>query len=80
MEHTVTVEVAATAWQDDHHLVDDLLFALDARPELLGPAAAGEVRRRIVAVTVTLRAPTEKIARELANGAVLEEMFRLGLV
>lgn len=79
VEHTVTVEVAATAWEEDDHLVD-LLVALDARPELLGPAVAGDVHRRIVAVTVTLEAPTAKIARELANRALLEEMLSLGLV
>jgi hypothetical protein len=46
-EHTVDVEVAFVAWDDDDPLVD-LMEALSARPELLGPAVGADLRRRAV--------------------------------
>jgi phosphate starvation-inducible protein PhoH len=77
-EHTVTVEVVAE-W-DDHERLADLLKALDAHPELLGPAVGADVRQRVMGVTVTVEARTEKAAQEIATLALLDEMQRLGMI
>ena len=77
-EHTVTVEVAAD-W-DDHERLADLLNALHARPELLGQAVGAGVRQRVIGVTVTVEAKNEEAAQEIATRALLEEMWKLGLV
>jgi hypothetical protein len=76
-EHTVTVEVAAD-WQGDEPLAD-LLVALDAHHELLGAAVGADVRQRVIAVTVTVRAKTEKVAQEIATRALADELRGLGL-
>lgn len=77
-EHTVTVEVAAD-WDVDERLAD-LLDALDARPEFLGPAVGADVRQRVIGVTVTVEAESEEAAQEIATRALLDAMKRLGLV
>jgi hypothetical protein len=77
-EHTVTVEVVAE-W-DDHERLADLLEALDARPEFLGPPAGADVGQRVIAVTVMVKARTERAAQEIATVALLDEMRALGLV
>jgi hypothetical protein len=77
-EHTVTVEVVAE-W-DDHERLAELLEALDAHPELLGPAVGAELRQRVIGVTVTVEAKNEEAAQEIATVAVIDEMKKLGLV
>jgi hypothetical protein len=76
--HTVTVE-AAVGWDDPEHLAH-LLAALAACPESVGPPVGGHVRRRVIGVTLTLRARTEKAAQEIATRALIDEMVKLGLV
>jgi hypothetical protein len=76
-EHTITVEARAE-WQDDH--LAELLEAMDARPELLGRAVGVNVRQRVIGVTVTVKAKTEKVAQEMATLALIDEMQGLGLV
>ena len=76
--HTVTVE-AAVGWDDPEHLAD-LLAALDACPESVGPPVGCHVRRRVIGVTLTLRAASEKAAQEIATRAIIDEMLKLGLV
>jgi hypothetical protein len=77
-EHTVTVEVAAD-WDGDERLAD-LLDALDARPELLGPAVGADARQRVIGVTVTVEAKSEEAAQEIATLALLDAMQKLGLL
>jgi hypothetical protein len=76
--HTVTVE-AAVDWDEPEHLAY-LLAALDACPESLGPPVGSHVRRRVIAVTLTVKAPTGKTARETATRLLIDEMVKLGLV
>ena len=76
--HTVTVE-AAVGWDDPEHLAY-LLAALDTCPESLGPPRGGHVRRRVIGVTLTVRATTEKAAQEIATRVLIDEMVKLGLV
>jgi DNA-binding MarR family transcriptional regulator len=76
--HTVTVE-AAVDWDEPEHLAY-LLAALDACPESLGPPVGSHVRRRVIAVTLTVKAPTGKAARETATRLLIDEMVKLGLV
>jgi hypothetical protein len=76
--HSVTVEVVLD-W-DDHGRLGELLVALDARPEFLGPPVGAEVGERVIGVTVMVKARTEKAAQEIATRALLEEMEKLGLV
>jgi hypothetical protein len=76
--HTVTVE-AAVGWDDPEHLAH-LLAALDACPEPVGPPVGCHVRRRVIGVTLTLRAAGEKAAQEIATRMLIDEMVKLGLV
>jgi hypothetical protein len=77
-EHTVTVEVALD-WENQGRL-GELLAGLGARLEFPGPAVGAEANRRVVGVTVTVKARTEKAAQEIVTVAVLDEMELLGLV
>lgn len=77
-EHSITVEVALD-W-DNHGRLGELLAALGARLEFPGPAVGAEVNRRVIGVTVTVKARTETTAQEIATEAVLDEMAVLGLV
>jgi hypothetical protein len=70
-EHTVEVEVAAD-WDDDDRLVF-LHQALRARPELLEPSVGADRRRRVIGAIVTVQAPSESAARDIAGRAVLDE-------
>jgi hypothetical protein len=76
--HTVTVEVAL-GW-GEHERLGELLAALDARPEFLGPPVGAEVNRRVIGVTVMVKARTERAAQEIATVTLLDEMQKLGLV
>ena len=76
--HTVTVE-AAVDWDDPEHLAH-LLAALDACPESVGPPVGGHMRRRVIGVTLTVLAATEKAAQEAATLMLIDEMVKLGLV
>jgi hypothetical protein len=78
LAHSATVEVALD-W-DEHGRLGELLAALDARPEFLGPPVGVEVGPRVIAVTVMVRARTERAAQEIATVALLDEMRALGLV
>jgi hypothetical protein len=75
--HTVTVEVAVD-W-DDPVKLSDLLAALDARPESVGLLAGAQVRRRVIGVTLTVKARTAKAAQAIATAALIDEMASLGL-
>jgi hypothetical protein len=75
--HTVTVEVAVD-W-DDPVKLSDLLAALDARPEPLAVPVAAHVRRRVIGVTMTVKARTQKAAQAIATVALIDEMVKLGL-
>ena len=77
-EHTVTVEVAVD-WDVGEHLAV-LLDALDARPELLGPAVGADLRKGVIGVTVTVEAKNEEAAQEIATLALIDELRGLGLV
>jgi hypothetical protein len=77
-EHTITVEARAD-WGEDDHMVD-LLQAMDARPDLFGRAVGAIVRKCVIAVTVKVKAKTEKAAQEMATVALLDELKDLGLV
>jgi hypothetical protein len=76
--HTVTVEAAVSS-DDPEHLAD-LLAALDGCPESVGPPVGGHVRRRVIGVTLTLRAASQKAAQEIATRLLIDEMVKLGLV
>ena len=76
--HTVTVE-AAVGWDDPEHLAR-LLAALGALPESVGPPVGCCVRRRVIGVSLTLRAASQKAAQEIATRALIDEMVKLGLV
>jgi hypothetical protein len=78
LAHTVTVEVAVD-WDDPERLTE-LLAALDARPESLGLLVGAHVRRRVIGVTLTVKARTEKAAQKIATVALIDEMGKLGLV
>ena len=78
LAHPVTVEVAL-GW-DDHERLGELLAALDARPEFLWPPVSAEVGRRVIGVTVMVKARTEKAAQEIATRALLDEMEKLGMI
>jgi hypothetical protein len=77
LAHTVTVE-AAVDWDEPEDLAY-LLAALDACPESLGPPVGCHVRRRVIGVTLTVTAPTEKAAREIATRVLIDEMVKLDL-
>jgi hypothetical protein len=77
--HTVEVEVSPVAWGDDDRL-GDLLDALDARPELLGPAVGVDLSRRAIGVTVTVAAGDPEAARTVAARALDEEIIALRFV
>jgi hypothetical protein len=77
-EHTILVH-AEGAWSHDEHL-DNLLEALDARPELVEPAVGFTVGPRVVAVSLWVEADGEPAAWDLANRALGEELGQLGLV
>ena len=76
--HTVTVEVVLGS--DDPGRLGELLAALNARPEFLGPPMAADVGRRVIGVTVKVKARTEDAAQQIATVTILDEMRRLGLV
>ena len=76
--YTVTVE-AAVGWDDPEHLAY-LLGALDACPESLGPPVGTLVRRRVIGVTLTVKAATEKAAQEIVTRLLIDQMVELGLV
>jgi hypothetical protein len=76
--HTVTVE-AAVGWDDPEHLAN-LLGALDGCHESLEPAVGTLVRRRVIGVTLTVKAATEKAAQEIATRVFIDQMVKLGLV
>ncbi len=76
-EHSM-VEVALD--RTSHGRLGELLAALDARLEFLGPAVGAEKNRRLIGVTVAVKARTEKDAQEVATVAVLDEMVTLGLI
>jgi hypothetical protein len=76
--HTVTAE-AAVGWDDPEHLAY-LLGALDACPESLGPPVGTLVRRRVIGVTLTVKAATEKAAQEIVTRLLIDQMVELGLV
>ena len=74
--HTVEVEVSPVTWGDDDRL-GDLLNALTARPELLGPAVSADLSRRAIGVTVTVEAGDPMAARTIAARALAEEIAAL---
>jgi hypothetical protein len=76
--HTVTVEVVLGG--DDDGRLGELLAAVDARPEFLGPPVGAEAGRRVIGVTVMVKARTEKAAQQIATVTLLDEMVKLGLV
>ena len=78
LAHSATVEVALD-W-DDHERLGELLAALDARAEFLWPPVSADVGQRVIGVTVTVKARTEKAAQEIATLALLDEMEKLGLI
>jgi hypothetical protein len=78
LAHTVTVEVAVQ-WDDPVRLTQ-LLAALDLRPEPMALPVAAYVRRRVIGVTMTVKARTEKAAQAIATVVLLDEMGKLGLV
>jgi hypothetical protein len=63
----------------DGELLVDLLEALDARPELLGPAMSADVRRHSIGVTVTLEVADEAEAQKLAGVARGEALVAPGM-
>ena len=75
--HTVTVEVAVQ-WDDPLRLTE-LLAALDARPEPLALPVGAHLRHRVISVTMTVKARTEKAAQAIATVTLIDEMSRLGL-
>ena len=75
--HTVTVE-AVGDW--DRERLAELRDVLDARPDLLGQVECVGVRRRVIGVTVTVKARNEKAAQEIATVAIIDEMVKLGLI
>ena len=66
-------------WDDPEHLAH-LLAALDACPESVGPPVGGYMRLRVIGVTLTVLAATEKAAQEAATLMLIDEMVKLGLV
>jgi hypothetical protein len=78
LAHPATVEVALDG--DDHECLGELLAALDARSEFLWPPVGADLGQRVIGVTVTVRARTEKAAQEIATRVLLDEMEKLGLV
>ena len=78
LAHTVTVEVVLGL--DDHERLGELLAALDARREFLGPPMGADVGRRVFGVTVVVKARTEGAAQQIATVTILDEMQKLGLV
>jgi hypothetical protein len=77
--HSVTVEVVLGG-DEEHGRLGELLAAVDARPEVLGPPAGVEVGRRVIGVTVMVKAKSERAAQQIATTALLEEMAKLGLI
>ena len=78
LAHSVTVEVVLGL--DEHGRLGELLAALDARSEFLGPPMGAEVGRRVIGVTVKVKARTENMAQQIATVTILDEMQKLGLV
>jgi hypothetical protein len=76
-EHTVDVEVAFVAWDDDDLLVD-LVEAPFARPELVGPAVGADLRRRSVGITVTVESSDPVAAKAIAQRALQQVVAALG--
>lgn len=71
-EHTVDAELAPVEWGDNNRLVD-LMEALGARPELLGPVVGADLTRRAVGITVTVVADSPAAAQDIAKRALEEE-------
>ena len=66
-------------WDDPVRLTE-LLAALDARPKSVGLLEGADLGRRVIGVTVMVKARTEKAAQEIATRALLDEMEKLGLI
>jgi hypothetical protein len=77
LARTVTVE-AAVDW-DDPVKLSALLAALDARSESVGFLEGAHVRRRVIGVTLRVKAKTQQAAQKIATAALIDEMARLGL-
>jgi hypothetical protein len=56
----------------------DLREALSARPELLGPAAGADLRRRAVGITVTVESSDPVAAKAIAQRALEEVVAAMG--
>jgi hypothetical protein len=77
-EHTVTVEALGVVLEN-HDAMGDILNALDAREQLLGPAVAADLLRHAISVTVTVVATNPESARQIAVRALGEVLVALGL-
>jgi hypothetical protein len=77
-QHTVTVEVALGCHHPER--LGELLAAMTAQLEHVGPPVGAQLAQRVIGVTVTVKATTERAAREFATRELLEEMEGLGLV
>ena len=77
LAQTVTVEVVLDS--DDPGRLGELLAALDARSEFLGPPMGAEVGR-VIGVTVMVKARTKETAQQIATVTILDEMQKLGLI
>jgi hypothetical protein len=78
LAHPVIVEAALD--RDGYEHLGALMAALDARPEFLWPPVGANLGPRVIAVTVMVKARTEKRAQEIATVALLDEMQKLGMV
>lgn len=80
-EHTVHVEAYGAQFApqgpDDERLVD-LMEALSARPELLGPSVSANLSQQSIGVTVTIEADDEQEAHRIAAAGFGQELVRLG--
>jgi hypothetical protein len=77
-QHTITLEVAMGLHHPER--LGELLAAMSAHLEVLGSPVGAELAQRVIGVTVTVKATTEKAAREIATRVLLDEMEGLGLL
>lgn len=78
-EHTVTIDAYNVSRPSDEQLAE-LLDALMARPELLGPSVSANERTGSIGLIVTVDAPSEREARVTAISALGEELMAHGLI
>lgn len=78
-EHTVTIDAYNVPRPSDEQLAE-LLDALMARPELLGPSVSVDDRRGSIGLIVTVDAESEQGARVAAIRALADELLARGLV